>query len=196
MVWGPVSIPRYAPCVEHETAAANVNATLVLCLRGPLPTGLSSPLPACSLIELVYRHVVRAQSPELDTAHKATHLSATHQECLTWLRTALGPESQQSELCPFSQYVFSRSTRGSREPNWINHSMLYHFCLLTLWRPFCPSSAVLGTVPTAACTESAGAILLFAGSSGIRDHRAPRQFFLAHLMVLAASLSGVTGGAS
>jgi len=163
--------------IQDRSQEADDGLGALLCLRGPLPTGLSSPLPACSLIELVYRHVVRAQSPELDTAHKATHLSATHQECLTWLRTALGPESQQSELCPFSH-------------------MLYHFCLLTLWRPFCPSSAVLGTVPTAACTESAGAILLFAGSSGIRDHRAPRQFFLAHLMVLAASLSGVTGGAS
>ena len=78
----------------------------------------------------------------------------------------------------------------------MNHSMLYHFCLLTLWRPFCLLSFVLETAPTAVCAESAGAIMLLAGSSGIRDHRAPSQFFLAHLMVLAASFPGVTAGAS
>ena len=91
--------------------------TVVLSLRGPLPTGPpdrdipSSPLLIYSLIDIVYRYYIAIQDSKIDAEYKVNYLSDTYQQCLLWYDTALGIGSQQSEICPFTQYVIDEDLR-------------------------------------------------------------------------------------
>ena len=91
-------------------AATDICVTLVISLRGPLPADPSNQDPSSSLllyslIDLVYRYFTTLRSSKPDIAHQANHLSSTYRKCLLWYDTALGHDRQQSELCPFKQYV-------------------------------------------------------------------------------------------
>ena len=92
-------------------AATDICVALVISLRGPLPADPSyQDVPSGSLlvyglIDLVYRYFTTARSSKSDIAHQANHLGNTYRKCLLWYDTALGHDRQQSELCPFTQYV-------------------------------------------------------------------------------------------
>lgn len=84
-----------------------------------------------------------------------------YQACLTWYEKVM----KQQEQCSFIQYVpQDRLSSVAVIANYFG-SLIYHFGLLVLFRPFFHVVATPGMSPAVICAESCEAILSLAASS-------------------------------
>lgn len=112
------------------------------------------------LTDWIYAFVSRVQITEGDTLPKP--LRDTYHACLSWYSSTLAREGGKQGPKPFVQYVTSSApvlVFGFWSALFANDpSLYYHFCLLTLFRPFCHVNSV-DVVPVEICLESADSVL-------------------------------------
>ena len=116
------------------------------------------PALAFQLTEWIYSCISRSQIA-VDGA-LPTHVKDTYRACLDWYHSTLKQGGGIYDAGPFMQQVVP-SYHGV---TWIavvganRSSMYHHFCLLTLFRPFCHANS--GEImPVEICIESADSIL-------------------------------------
>lgn len=102
---------------------------------------------------------------------------------------------KQQEECSFIQYVLWENLFSvAVVTDWFG-SLVYHFCLLVLFRPFFHVLATSGMSPAGICMESCAAIFSLAASSNYRGIYV-QSLSLTPLFILAANETGRHGNSS